>query len=192
MKLPLGKSTVCSMPCIFFAKLKKQKSGFESIYKWKTFLTVTWMIYLCVKSTKYRMYFKMSSAKCKLQCNFSKITLFTMCWYLCKPISVTTDLQSKFYGNWSSCITEPFISLRTAWPSRPLFRLSNTIKTEDKSGIWTWSIETSVTRLGDLLHFGQLFKATIILPKSPTFLYNFCKCFKNFHFSGEFIFGHFL
>ena len=34
------------------------------------------------------------------------------------------------------------------------------------------NITLSVTRLGDLLHFGQLFKpmATIILPKSPTFL----------------------
>ena len=30
--------------------------------------------------------------------------------------------------------------------------------------------------------------ATIILPKSPTFLYYFCKGFKNFHFSSEIIF----
>ena len=38
---------------------------------------------------------------------------------------------------------------------------------------------TSVTRLGDLLDFGQVFKAfgnhLGILPKSPTFLGNFCK-----------------
>ena len=36
-----------------------------------------------------------------------------------------------------------------------------------------------MTRLGNLLHFGQLLKlvATIILPKSPTFLGNFCKSF---------------
>ena len=44
----------------------------------------------------------------------------------------------------------------------------------------------NVTRLGDLLHFGQLFKpvATIILPKLPTLLGNFCKGVKVFHSSG--------
>ena len=49
----------------------------------------------------------------------------------------------------------------------------------------------SVTRLGDLLDFGQLFKAlaTINLPKSPTFLGNFCKGVKIFNFSNEIIFG---
>ena len=53
---------------------------------------------------------------------------------------------------------------------------------------------SSVTRLGDLLHFGQLIKAcgTIILSKSPTFLGNFCKGVKIFHFSGEIIFGQLL
>ena len=50
----------------------------------------------------------------------------------------------------------------------------------------------SVTRLGDLLHFGQLFKATIILPKLLTFLGNFCKGVKIFHFSTEIIFGQLL
>ena len=49
----------------------------------------------------------------------------------------------------------------------------------------------NVTRLGDLLDFGQLFKAKISLPKSLTFLGNFCKCVKIFNFSGEIIFGHF-
>ena len=48
----------------------------------------------------------------------------------------------------------------------------------------------SVTRLGDLLHFWQLFKAcgTIILPKSPTFLGKFGKIVKIFHFASEVIF----
>ena len=43
---------------------------------------------------------------------------------------------------------------------------------------------TSVTRLGDLLVFGQLFKpfATINLHKSPTFLGNFCKGVKIYNF----------
>ena len=50
----------------------------------------------------------------------------------------------------------------------------------------------SVTRLGDLL--GNFFKplATIHLPKSPTFLANFCKWVKIYHFSTEIIFGQIL
>ena len=53
----------------------------------------------------------------------------------------------------------------------------------------------SVTRLGDLLDFEQLFKAwaTVSLPKSPTFLGNFCKkVSKIFNFSSEIIFGQLL
>ena len=55
-------------------------------------------------------------------------------------------------------------------------------------------IEYSVTRLGDLLDFGHLFIAfaTINLPKSPTFLGNFCKVNKIFDFSSEINFGHLL
>ena len=47
-----------------------------------------------------------------------------------------------------------------------------------------------MTRLGDLLHFGQLLKpvAKIILPKWPSLLGNFCKCVKIFDFSSEIIF----
>ena len=45
-----------------------------------------------------------------------------------------------------------------------------------------------------LLDFGQLFKAfaTINLPKSPTFLGNFCKGVKIYHFSSEIIFRQLL
>ena len=52
----------------------------------------------------------------------------------------------------------------------------------------------SVTRLGNLLDFGNFWKslATINLPKSPTFLGNFCKCVKIFNFSSEIIFGQLL
>ena len=52
----------------------------------------------------------------------------------------------------------------------------------------------SVTRLGELLDFGQLLKplATINLPKSPTFLGNFCKVVKIYHISSEIIFGQLL
>ena len=49
----------------------------------------------------------------------------------------------------------------------------------------TTNITASVTRLGDLLDFGQLFKAfgtTINFPKSPTFLGNFFKGVKIFKF----------
>ena len=44
-----------------------------------------------------------------------------------------------------------------------------------------------MTRYGDLLDFGQLLKplTTINLPKSPTFLGNFCKGVKIFNFSSE-------
>ena len=50
---------------------------------------------------------------------------------------------------------------------------------------------TSMTRLGDLLDFGQLFKslAIINLPKSSTLLRNFCKVVKIYHFSIEIVFG---
>ena len=56
------------------------------------------------------------------------------------------------------------------------------------------STTTSVTRLGDLLDFGQLLKplATINLSKSSTFLGNFCKCLKIYHFYIEIIFRQLL
>ena len=52
---------------------------------------------------------------------------------------------------------------------------------------------SSVTRFGDFLHFGNFLKAlaTINLPKSPTFLGNFCEGVKIYHFSSEIIFGNF-
>ena len=54
-------------------------------------------------------------------------------------------------------------------------------------------LSSRVTRLGDLLHFGNFSKpvATIILPKSPLFLGNFCKGVKIFHFSSGIILGNF-
>ena len=52
----------------------------------------------------------------------------------------------------------------------------------------------SATRLGDFLHFGLLLKplATINLPRSPTFLGNFCKGVKIYPFTSEIIFGQLL
>ena len=57
-----------------------------------------------------------------------------------------------------------------------------------------WLFCDSVTRLGDLLDFGPIFKpfATIYLPKSPTFVGNCCKGVKIFDFSIEIIFGQVL
>jgi len=49
-----------------------------------------------------------------------------------------------------------------------------------------------VTRFDDLLDFGQLFKATINLSKSPTLLGNFWKGVKIYHFSNEIIFRQLL
>ena len=53
---------------------------------------------------------------------------------------------------------------------------------------------SSVTRLGNLLDFGQVLKplATINLPKYLTFLGIFCKCVKIYHFSNVIIFGQLL
>ena len=50
-----------------------------------------------------------------------------------------------------------------------------------------------VTRLGNLLHFGQLFKACGInyFEKLPTSWGNYCKGVKIFHFSGGIILGNF-
>ena len=55
------------------------------------------------------------------------------------------------------------------------------------------ALMSSVTRLGDLLDFGNFLKplATINWPKSPTFLVNFCKGVKIYLFSSESIFGQF-
>ena len=51
--------------------------------------------------------------------------------------------------------------------------------------------EFSVTRLGDLLHFGQLFKASGSndFAQIAHVLGNFCKGVKIFHFSSGIIFG---
>ena len=49
----------------------------------------------------------------------------------------------------------------------------------------------SVTRLGNLGNFSKPM-ATIILSKLPTFLSNFSKGVKIFHFSSEIIFGQLL
>ena len=46
----------------------------------------------------------------------------------------------------------------------------------------------SVTRFGNLLDFLKPL-AAIILPKSPTFLGNYCRGVKIYHFSIETIFG---
>ena len=50
-----------------------------------------------------------------------------------------------------------------------------------------WVVTISVTRLGNLLDFGNFLKpfATFNLPKSPTFLDNVCKGVKSYYFSGE-------
>ena len=51
-----------------------------------------------------------------------------------------------------------------------------------------------MTRLGDLLDFGQLFKVlgNNEFPKSPTFLGIYCQGVKIYNFSSEIIFGQLL
>ena len=52
----------------------------------------------------------------------------------------------------------------------------------------------SVTRLGNLLHFGQLFKAygNNYFAQIAHILGNFCEVVEIFHFSSEIIFGQLL
>ena len=81
------------------------------------------------------------------------------------------------------------------WPSGYDRRLlvQEVMSYNPSTGYNTW-VENSVPRLGNLWDFGQLFKALakINLPKSHTFLCNFCKGVKMYHFSSEIIFGQFL
>ena len=55
------------------------------------------------------------------------------------------------------------------------------------------SLSPSVTRLGDLLHFGQLFQAcgSTYFGQIAHIFGNFCKGVKIFHFSNGFILGNF-
>ena len=57
-----------------------------------------------------------------------------------------------------------------------------------------WNEGSSVTRLGNLLDFGQVLKpsATMNLSKSPIFLGNFCKGVEIYHFCSEIIFRQLL
>ena len=83
-----------------------------------------------------------------------------------------------------------FLSLSLCWSACPSVPLSLILTLKYVS---IWSILTSVTRLGNLLAFGQLLKplATINFPKSLTFLGNFCKGVKIYHFSSEIVLGNF-
>ena len=53
---------------------------------------------------------------------------------------------------------------------------------------------SSVTRFGNFLHFGQFFIAfgNNLFPRCSTFLGNFFKGVKIYHFSSEIILGNFL
>ena len=62
-----------------------------------------------------------------------------------------------------------------------------------KGNLDKW-LKSSVTRLGKLMDFGQLYKplATINWSKSPTFLGIFCRGGKILNFTSEIIFGQLL
>ena len=55
-------------------------------------------------------------------------------------------------------------------------------------------LAANVTRLGDFLHFGQIFKAggNKYFTELPTLLGRFCRCVKIIHFSIAIIFGQLL
>ena len=64
----------------------------------------------------------------------------------------------------------------------------------DSKLLFKIELPSSVTRLGDLLHFGQLFKAcgNNYFAQITPFLGNYCKGAKNVNFSSEIIFGQLL
>ena len=70
-------------------------------------------------------------------------------------------------------------------------RKSCQLKTFFENFLFQNVVGASVTRLDDLFHFGQLFKAcgNNYFAQIAHILDNFCKGFKNFHFSSEIIFG---
>ena len=80
-----------------------------------------------------------------------------------------------------------------------VIKKSNTVDlNDDKRSLESensrYQLGRRVTRLGNLLDFGKVSKplATINFPISPTFLGNFCKIVKTYHFSSEIIFGQLL
>ena len=86
--------------------------------------------------------------------------------------------------NCNACLKRPKINEK-----RPFFKKN--IKSKPLISLNT---TTSVTRLGNLLDFGQIFQAfgNNHFPKSPTFLGKFCRGAKIFNFSSEIIFGELL
>ena len=121
--------------------------------------------------------------------NNDRVISFTKC----RPLSLSHAHPSNLYAHeWKTYKHNHSLS-----HSHPSPTLNPAPCTYIQAGPSTFSISspidyipTSVTRLGDLLDFGLLFKATINLPKSPTFLVNNCKGVKIFNFSSEIIFGH--
>ena len=75
----------------------------------------------------------------------------------------------------------------TGYPTLFFYRNGESIKYAGEET----KVMISVTRLGDLLHFGQFFKALarIIFPKLPTFSVNFCNGVIILHCSSEIFFG---
>ena len=110
---------------------------------------------------------------------FAYISVFTLFY------SIFLYFQCQECPPTSAYFILPFCSLKKQTVSLERSHCSNSVGRSN-----TLYAATSVTRLGNLLHFGQRFKAggTIIL---PTFLGNFCKGVKIFHFSSEIILGNF-
>ena len=100
-------------------------------------------------------------------------------------------INNPIYALLTILLTSDVIAIFLASQSVPYHRLGRSVQSETQAVRTKPIVPTSVTRLGDLLHFGHLLKplATINLPKSHTILGNFCKGVKISHFSSEIIFG---
>ena len=88
---------------------------------------------------------------------------------------------------------EPVRSVNNYITNKQYYRIDYTVRERSLEEILGISVSSSVTKLDDLLDFGQLLKplAKINLPKSLSFLGNSCKGGKIYHFLVKSYLGNF-
>ena len=119
----------------------------------------------------------------------TKVICSTMMGTITNTVNKGRHVKSVLYRHLAACLWTKLKSNQLSGQSNKAFTTVNYDSTVSRV-----SKPTSVTRVGDFLHFGQLLKlfATMNLPKSPTFLGNFSKGAKIIDFSNEIIFGQLL
>ena len=111
----------------------------------------------------------------------SNLQIYLFCQYLTKVFCASLCIVVQRCPTMAKYLNILYVSPLTMW------QFNKTCQMYDHHSC-------SVTRLGDFLHFEQVLKplAKVNLPKSLTFLGNFCKGVKIYHFSSEIIFGQLL